>query len=273
MVDRLLFLGTAGSKESVGKQLRSSGGIVLQSGSNQFFIDPGPGALVLAKALGVNPRANTAILVSHCHLNHCNDINALLDATTLGGEDKHAVMLCSKSVVEGTDKLKPILIDNYKNQLEKVIALEPGKKVGINEVELVATKTKHDDPTCIGFKFYASGYSIGYASDTQFSREIADQYNDVDILVLNVKEPFNGKNNDCLNCDDAVKFLEKNSSLKLAIITHFGSRMIDSNTLDMAREIQRRANVQVISAKDGFSVEPSGFASSVRQQKLKSFSE
>ncbi len=271
MVDRILFLGTAGSKEAVGKQLKGSGGIVIESGMNQFMIDPGPGCLAKARSFGINPRANTAIIVTHTHLGHCNDLNALIDATTLGGEDRHAVLLCSKSVIEGTENLKPLLLEEYKEQLERAIVLEPGKKVGINEVEIVSTKTKHSDETCIGFKVYAQNYTIGYTSDTQFLKEVAEQYNDVDVLIVNMKEPLMGKNKDCLNGEDVVKILEVIEP-KLTVLTHFGTKVL-MDPIQQAREIQRSTKCQVVAAKDGMAINPTGFARSMRQQKLKQFSE
>ncbi|MBW2980191.1 MBL fold metallo-hydrolase, partial [Candidatus Woesearchaeota archaeon] len=70
-----MFLGTAGDAFVLGRQLRTSGGIILNVGENQFHIDPGPGALSVAKQCGINIRANTAVFVSHAHLMHSNDIN------------------------------------------------------------------------------------------------------------------------------------------------------------------------------------------------------
>ena len=49
MQAKIIFLGTGGDSIVVGKQLRASGGIILQIDDNQFHIDPGPGALVRAR--------------------------------------------------------------------------------------------------------------------------------------------------------------------------------------------------------------------------------
>ncbi|MDP7476371.1 MAG: hypothetical protein QF655_01925, partial [Candidatus Woesearchaeota archaeon] len=54
----IIFLGTGGDSYVVGKQLRASGGIILQINDDQYHIDPGPGALVMAKETGINLRAN-----------------------------------------------------------------------------------------------------------------------------------------------------------------------------------------------------------------------
>lgn len=270
MADRILFLGTGGGREATGKQTRATGGIVIEAGINQFMIDAGPGALAKAKEYGVNPRANTAIIVTHTHLSHANDINAIIDATTLGGQDRNAVILCSKSTIEGTEKLKPLLVEDYKNQLEKVIVLEPGKRIAINAVELHSTKTKHSDETCVGLKIYAQNYTIGYTSDTEYSQEIAEQYKDADILIINMKEPLGEKKENNMNGDDAIAMINLINP-KLTILTHFGKNVPDP--VIEAREIQRRVKYQVIAAKDGVAVNPLGFTKTTKQTRWHQFSE
>ena len=84
---RIIFLGTAGGNEAVLKQMRSSGGILLNLGSYQAHLDPGPGALSKLVEFGINPRDTNIILTSHNHLEHCNDINALIDSMTYAGLD------------------------------------------------------------------------------------------------------------------------------------------------------------------------------------------
>ena len=70
MKDRILFLGTGGDEFVVSKQIRASGGIILNTEGYQFHIDPGPGALVQAKKHDVNFRETTAVIVTHSHINH-----------------------------------------------------------------------------------------------------------------------------------------------------------------------------------------------------------
>ena len=48
MENAVLFLGTGGDSFVIGKQMRHSGGFVIQQDDLQFQIDPGPGALVRA---------------------------------------------------------------------------------------------------------------------------------------------------------------------------------------------------------------------------------
>ena len=75
----IVFLGTGQGSFVIGRDILSSGGFIIQVDENQFHIDPGPNSLRNAAHSGINLRSNTALLVSHAHLNHSNDVNAVID--------------------------------------------------------------------------------------------------------------------------------------------------------------------------------------------------
>ena len=60
------------------KQIRASGGFIVNVKGVQFHVDPGPGALVKAKEFGVNLRTNNVLICTHAHLDHCNDVNSVV---------------------------------------------------------------------------------------------------------------------------------------------------------------------------------------------------
>ena len=43
---KLTFMGTAGARFMVAKQLAASGGLYIEDGSTRMSLDPGPGAVV-----------------------------------------------------------------------------------------------------------------------------------------------------------------------------------------------------------------------------------
>lgn len=273
MENSVLFLGTGGDSLVVGKQMRASGGIVLELDGNQFVLDPGPGCLVRARQAEVSIRDTVAVLVSHAHTNHSNDVNAVLEALSVSGLDRIGVLVCSRKVAMGDDdKEVPILKKRSWNFVEKVLTLEAGSKIGINNINIYTTKTQHFDSEGIGFIFETPRYSIGYASDTEYSEEIADQYAKCGMLILNCKYPADMKEPGHLNAGDVVKFI-KRASPKLAVITHFGVKMIESDPMYQAREIQKEAGVEVIAAKDGLLINPVSFSSRMRQETLEPFNQ
>jgi len=268
----ILFLGTGGDSIVVGKQIKASGGIILELEGNQFLLDPGPGCLVRARQAGISIRNTIGVFVSHAHTNHSNDLNVVLEALSVSGLDRIGVVVCNKKVVDGDEKELPVLKNRNRDFVEKVLALGPGAKLGINNINISTTKTKHFDSEGIGFIFETPRYSIGYTSDTEFTEEIADQYNKCGVLILNCKYPTEMKEPGHLNTDDAIKFIKK-AKPKLAIINHFGIKMIEANPMYEAREIQKETKVETMAAKDGLLINPVSFSSRMRQITLEPFSE
>ncbi|MFC1698239.1 MBL fold metallo-hydrolase [Nanoarchaeota archaeon] len=262
---RIIFLGTGGGYHVVGKQISASGGIVIQIDDQQYVIDPGPGCLVKAKEYGVNLRETSAIIVTHNHLGHCNDINAVIDAMTLNGLDKRGILVTVKGVVEG------FLTDYHKEMVEKLILLEKGKKMGINEVEIEGIESRHDVEN-VGLKIITPEFILGYISDTKYFKELPDNYKGCDILIINQKLPSEEKSDKNLNGIDTVKIINKIKP-KLVMITHFGLKMLKKGPLIEARELQRATYCQVIAAKDGMIINPTTHASKIRQKTLNIFKE
>lgn len=269
MKNSIIFLGTGGDSIVVGKQIRASGGIVFQFEGNQFHIDPGPGALVRMKQFDVNPRETTAILVSHNHLNHAGGLNELLSAMTYSGIDKRGVLACDEETLHGSNIEFPAVSKYHKGLVERFIALKSGMRIGINEVNIIATTAKHTS-TSVGFRFSTEKFVVSYISDTEYCKELAQEHKGVNVMIINCKYPLGLSQAGHLNSEDVVRLLEKTKP-KLAIITHFGIKMLDADPLYEAREIQKRAKCQVIAAKDGLTVNPVSYSSSVKQKRLGSF--
>jgi len=270
MSSSIIFLGTAGDSVVTAKQLRASGGFILKIGENQFHIDPGPGALVRAHENGLSLRANTAVLVSHNHLNHAADLNAVIDAMTYGGLDKKGILVGNKTTLGGSSVVKPYLTDFHKNLMEKVIMLNSGKRIAIEDIEIEALPANHSDPDTVGFKFYTPDFTLSYSSDTTYSRDLINKYKGSDILLLNVVGPQGEKMKNQLNSDDAIKIIDKVNP-KLAVITHFGIKMIKANPLYEGRYIQSETGIQILSAKDGMRISPVSYSAKSPQKRLGKF--
>lgn len=267
MESQILFLGSGGDSYVIGRQIRGSGGIVIHVEGYQFHIDPGPGALVRAAHLGINPRETTAIITTDGHLNHSNDVNTLIAAMTHNGLDRKGVLITNSTFANGSDNIKPGLNDFYKKCVERIIVIKEGQRVGIENIEIEALPTKHSDPNAIGLRFMTPQFNLVYTGDTRYSNEVIKKYSGCDILIMNVTHPFNEKSKDHLNSEDAVKIIEKVKP-RLAILTHFGAKMLAADPLYETRDIQKKTGVQVIAAKDGLSINPVSYSAQLRQKTL-----
>ena len=264
----ITFLGTAGGSIAVNKQLRASGGIILRAGGIQFHLDPGPGALLKSRDYGVNIRGNNVLLCSHNHLSHCNDMNIIIDAMTHSGIDKLGIVIGSKSVLQGRENDRPYVTRKHRQRVSKILALEPGNVVKFgNNVELRTIKTKHSDESAVGFKIFCDKFVVGYSGDTAYFEGLVAELRGSDILILNVLRPFGYKDENNLSSDDAVRII-KEVKPNLAIITHFGQKMLEQNPIYQAREIQRLTNIQTIAARDGMSINPNTYSVSLKHRNL-----
>ena len=265
---KIYFLGTGGDIFTVGQQILGAGGIILQVENNQFHIDPGPGALTRTRQMGINPRNNTAILVSHNHLNHCNDLNIIIAATSHNGLDRNGVLILNKSVSSETENSNPFLTDFHRGCIERLVVLEQGQKVGVNTIDILALPTKHNDPYALGFKFITNKFTLTYSGDTGYDKGLLGFYKDSDVLILNVQNPTGIKHKHQLNTDDVVKIISVVKP-KLTVITHFGIKMHNANPIYEARQIHKETGLHIMTAKEGMVLNPISFSSSVRQARLK----
>ncbi|MCK5289701.1 MAG: MBL fold metallo-hydrolase, partial [Candidatus Aenigmarchaeota archaeon] len=118
---KIQFLGTAGGRFGVSKQIRASGGIYIESCGKKLYLDPGPGALVHARRNNIPLEELDAILLSHVHQDHTNDANVLIDILTKGGWEKKGILIGSKTALEGYENIEKAVLNHYLNFLEKIV--------------------------------------------------------------------------------------------------------------------------------------------------------
>src|SRR6266513_4427603 len=91
---KLTFMGTAGARFMVAKQLAASGGLYLEDEGTRLAMDPGPGAIVQYAKRKVDLAKLDGILLSHRHLDHCGDGNVMIEAIPEGGFRPRGPLLC-----------------------------------------------------------------------------------------------------------------------------------------------------------------------------------
>ncbi len=250
--NRITFCGTGGGRVVISNQIRATGGFVINLAGHQIHVDPGPGALAKAKQFGIAPTRTDIVFVSHAHTDHANDVNAIIESMTTGGIHKSGVLISVPSVIAGRE---PWLRRYHKSLINKYFSVKAGDVVKIGNLTFTATPAKHDEPFNVGFKLEPAG--IGYTSDTVYFGDLWRTLEGIKILIINVLRPGNDKWKTHMCTDDAIKLIEKVKP-ELAIIQHFGAKMIRANPLYEARRIQSKTGVRTIAATDGLVVSLQG---------------
>lgn len=264
-MSQIIFLGTGGGKNILASQLRSTAGIVIRTDNDQIHLDPGPGALIKSKTFGVDPLKTNIILLSSRNLDHCNDANVLMHIMTNKCNKKNGHLIANPGFSDSS-----ILNKKQIEWLDRVVFIEPNMKIKHNDIEIVATETKTNDEKAVGFKIYTKDFVLGYTSDTDYLAKIAKSYEDVNILIINALKPMYKPVKGHL-CSGKITSMLSKIRPKLAVLTHFGTEMINSNPLYEAREIQKSTGVQTIVAHDGMVIDPRSYSVKIKQKNLNSF--
>jgi phosphoribosyl 1,2-cyclic phosphodiesterase len=254
-MDKLIFLGTGGGRFAAILQARATGGIylLLESPGGQtarFHIDPGPGAVVRMLDRGLDPLRTDAILVSHCHPDHYADTEILIEGMTNGGNKKIGALVASRSVIEGVEGFGPSVSKYHLVRPGLVKAVSPGEQVDLYGIKVEATASAHSDPSSVGFRIYARNGIIGYVSDTAPGRSISDAHRGSRVLILPVTRPLGMPIPYHLTVEDAAE-MAASVRPELALLTHFGMRVIKDQPESAAEWIQKKTGVRTVAGTDG----------------------
>ncbi len=249
---KIKFLGTAGARFVVAKQLRSSAGIFVETDKSSFLLDPGPGTLVrLSKS---RPKIDSlkidGVILSHIHLDHSNDANIVIDAFTQGGLSKKGFLFTTNEALEGE---KRVILPYLRNFLERTETFSHGKKITEGDFEITPFAHKHTAET-YGIKIKSSGKTVSFVIDTLFFDELTEFYAGSDVLVINCVrfQPKEGIMH--LSAKDAETLINRIKPKK-AVLTHFGMTMLRAKPFVVAQGISERTGVETIAASDGTSIE------------------
>ena len=258
MDDELVILGSGGGRHHIRTQHRATGGILYKFNGIQAHIDPGPGALVRINQYKEDPTKTELFFVTHLHIDHFNDISAIIESSREILHDrqynyfKKGTLLTTKGTIK-------FIADYHLNMLENVVVFKPGDRLEYKGIEIIGTKVIHS-PKVDGFgiRFNLKDYSIAFTSDSRVFDGFAEQFNGVNILVLNLLRPDSITCRRHLCTDEVIPYINKiNPALDGLIITHFGSYMDSFRSTknfvpSQVKKLQEQTNVKnIIAAEDG----------------------
>ncbi len=239
-------MGTAGARFMVAKQVAASGGLYLEEGSTRLACDPGPGAIVQYARRGIDLTQLDGILVSHRHLDHCGDVNVMIEAMTEGGFRPRGTVFCTNDALD-SDPVILQYLRGWPRRLER-LAAETAYRVG--DIEFTTSPRHIHGVETYGFRF---GERLGWVVDSKYYDGIAQQHQ-ADVMILHTVLLERRPELPHLGIDDAARIIAE-AEPRLAIITHFGMGVWRADPAHLAEELSQATGCNVQAARDGMTIE------------------
>ncbi len=248
------FLGTAGARFVVAKQLRSSAGVFIKLHGKNIILDPGPGTLVrCAKSKPpIDVEKLDAIILSHIHIDHSNDVNILIDAMTAGGFKKRGLLFAPIECIEGENS---VILKYLRDFLDDIIILKEDSEYRINSLRFKTSIRHQHQAETYGIKFFHNNKVISFMVDTKFFPELIENYKDSDLLIINVVRYKPSKSDALMHlCIDDVRKIVSEIKPKKVILTHFGMTMIRAKPYEIANKLSGELHTEIVAASDGMAI-------------------
>ena len=243
---KLTFMGTAGARFMVAKQVAASGGLFIEDGSARLSLDPGPGAVVQYAQRMIDLTTLDAIIVSHRHLDHVGDVNVMIEAMTDGGFAHRGALFCPSDALDED----PVVLRYLRRFPREIVRLTPETSYSVNGLTFTTSGRHVHQTETYGFRF---GDRLGWVTDSGYYDGIAEQHK-ADVMIIHTV---------LLNCrpelphlciDDAERII-RDARPKLAFLTHYGMTVWRANPAAIAAGLTQRTGIEVRAATDGLTVD------------------
>jgi len=249
----LIFLGTGGGRFATVYQVRRTGGIYLESGV-RVHIDPGPGAVVNLNLAGLDPAMTDAVLISHCHPDHYVDAEVLIEGMTKCSFSKRGLIAGSKSSIMGNGDFGPAVSAYHRRIVAEVEVLAAGDELDLKGMRIEATATAHSDLDGVGFRFHTKEGIISYVSDSELEEEVLRAHKGARVLIMCITRPLKSRVKFHMSTEDAAT-MAKDLNPEIAILTHFGSKLIHDGVEKQVEYVEEHSGVRTIAAQDFMKVD------------------
>jgi|SRR5579872_1886720 len=254
-MSRIVFLGTGGARFVVAKQLRASGGIWFEFEETRIHVDPGPGALVraLSHQPPLDPPRLDALVLSHKHIDHSCDINVMIEAMTHGGWKKRGLLLAPADAFDAEGVVLPYV----RGFVERIEYLqEHGGPYRVGDVEIRGSIRHLHGVETYGLHFTYGDARVSYLPCTRYFEGLAEDYAAARpaVLIVNVLRYRDTMDVDHLTFDDARRIIAAVRP-RVAILTHFGTQMLDRKPWLLARGLEEELGLRVYAARDDWEFE------------------
>lgn len=264
MGDFIKFLGTAGARFVVAKQLRASGGVWIAFQGVALHLDPGPGALVraLSSRPPLDPATLSGVLLSHRHLDHSNDTNVIVEAMTQGATKVRGHLFLPGDALED----EPVVFRYLREHLEGIHILSEGGEYTLGPLRFTTPLRHVHGVETYGFTFFFPQGVVSFITDTQFTEKLFSAYQGSDVLVVHTLRLERSDHPDLLHLSvPDVEILLRTLRPRLAILTHFGMTILRAKPWEIADRLAEKCGCAVVAAHDGLVFDLSTFSVQKRE--------
>ena len=243
---RLTFMGTAGARFMVAKQVAASGGLFLEEGNTRLALDPGPGAIVQYAQRGIDLTTIDAIVLSHRHLDHSGDVNVMLEGMTDGGFQRRGRLFCPGDALDED----PVVLKYIRHFPREIVRLEPEMSYEVDGFSFTTSGRHIHQSETFGFRF---GEKLGWITDSGYYDAIAEQHR-ADVMIIHAVL------RDCIPtlphlCIADAERIIRDAKPQIAFLTHYGMTVWRANPTDIAAAMSQRLGIDVRAAYDGLSID------------------
>ena len=255
----LKYIGTSGGRFSMIRQLRSTGGLWFRYGGVQGVIDPGPGSLahICAARPALEIASADVVMLTHKHIDHSTDVNAVIEGMTHGGFDSRGMLVAPDDALRGND---PVILKYSQKRIPKIKIPEEGGKIELgNGVIVEPVIHLHHGVDCFGYIFRKEGLrEWGIISDSRMMPYFRQRYSNCGFLSINATFPDKKPKLDHISIAEARELLSKIHP-KLAVLTHLGAMLTSDGAAECFNDIDT-PETKIVLATDGMVVDLDSFA-------------
>jgi ribonuclease BN (tRNA processing enzyme) len=243
---RLTFMGTAGARFMVARQVAASGGLFVEEGETRISLDPGPGAVVQYARRQVDLTTLDAIVISHRHLDHVGDVNVMLEAMTDGGFQHRGALYCPSDALDDD----PVVLRYVRRFPREIVRLAPNTVYSVNGLSFTTSGRHAHQVETYGFRF---GEKLGWITDSEYYDGIAEQHR-ADVMVIHtvLLQCHAGLPHLCVA---DVERIVREAKPRIAFLTHYGTTVWRAGPEAIASDLSQRTGTDVRAATDGLSIE------------------
>jgi phosphoribosyl 1,2-cyclic phosphodiesterase len=243
---KLTFMGTAGARFMVAKQVAASGGLFIEDGAARLSLDPGPGAIVQYAQRKIDLTTLDAIVVSHRHLDHSGDVNVMIEAMTDGGFAHRGALYCPSDALDDD----PVVLKYVRRFPREIVRLAPETTYTVNGLSFTTSGRHVHQSETYGFRF---GDRLGWVTDSGYYDGIAEQHK-ANVMIIHTVLLSCRPELPHL-CVDDVERIIREARPRLAFLTHYGMAVWRGNPQAIAADLSQRTGIEVRAATDGLTID------------------